>query len=263
VTISVDYLDAVDALDTARRYKAHALRCLAIGPGDRVLEVGCGTGRDALALAARVAPEGAVLGIDLSADVIAEARRRAAASGLPVRFEMMDGANLGAVPDASFDAARLDRVLHMLAAPLEVLREVVRVVRPGGRVVVSEPDWTTLTLDCDQPALSARVLAHARAQADSPGQGRCLSRLCATAGLVERALHPWAGSVTRYQTAQTLVRLDAIAQAAVADQVISAAEQLQWLASLIRADRLGTFHVSMMLFTVAAIVPGGSGASAG
>ena len=148
MTISADYLDAVDALDATRRYKNHALRCLAATPGQRLLDVGCGTGRDALAMAAKIAPDGSVLGIDISAATIEEARRRTADSDLPVRFEVMDGSDLGALPDASFDAARLDRVLHTLPEPVGVLQEVVRVVRPGGRVVVSEPDWTTLTLDC-------------------------------------------------------------------------------------------------------------------
>ena len=263
VTISADYLDTVDSLDATRRYKDHALRCLAPTSGQRLVDVGCGTGHDALAMAAKVAPDGSVLGIDISAATVEEARRRKADSDLPVRFEVMDGSDLRALRDASFDAARLDRILHPLPEPVDVLQEVVRVVRPGGRVVVSEPDWTTLTLDCDEPALSERIVAFARNRADSPGQGRCLGRLCAAAGLVDRQTHAWAGLVADYDKALKLARLDAIGHAAVTAGVIKKAELLRWLASLIRADRLGFLNVSMMLFTVVGFVPETRNADAG
>ena len=107
----------------------------------------------------------------------------------------------------------------------------------------------------DESALSERIVAFARNRADSPGQGRCLNRLCAAAELVDRQTHAWAGLVTDYDKALKLARLDAIGHAAVVAGVIKKAELLRWLASLIRADRLGFLNVSMMLFTVVGLVP--------
>lgn len=76
-------LEAFDRLPLLRELKALAIERTGTGPGRRVLDVGCGFGLETLRLARLVAPGGAVTGIDLSADFVAEARRRAAAPPRP------------------------------------------------------------------------------------------------------------------------------------------------------------------------------------
>ena len=109
-----------------------------IGPGMRVLDVGSGAGHVALLTAELVGPSGIVVGTDLSADALAAARERAA--GLPhVTFVEGDPARLAF--DAPFDAVVGGYVLQFLADPVDMLRQLARLLRPGGLMVWHELDW--------------------------------------------------------------------------------------------------------------------------
>ena len=83
---------------------------LRLAPGDRVIELGCGTGDDSRALAELVGPDGEVVGIDASAAMITIARQRTEGTGLPVTFHVGDATQLD-LPTGSFDAARCERLL--------------------------------------------------------------------------------------------------------------------------------------------------------
>src|SRR4051794_23454404 len=99
-------------------------------PGLGVLDVGCGPGTITVDLAERVAP-GRVVGLDVSADPLDEARALAAGRGVQVPFEVGDVYALGA-PDDSFDVVHAHQVLQHLTDPVAALREMARVCRPGG-----------------------------------------------------------------------------------------------------------------------------------
>ena len=104
-------------------------------------------------------PGGAVSGIDLSADFIAEAVRRAGAKGLHVDLATGDAQHLP-FPDDAFDVTRIERVLISLDDPDRALAEMVRVTRPGGRIAIIAPDSDTNTVNVPDAALVRAVLAH-------------------------------------------------------------------------------------------------------
>jgi len=105
----------------------------ALAPGERVLDVACGTGLVTLRAAERVGPRGAVVGTDISERMVEAARSLASRRGLRhVRFERMDAEEL-AFPDASFHAALDALGLMYVPDPVAALREMRRVLRPGGR----------------------------------------------------------------------------------------------------------------------------------
>lgn len=109
----------------------------AIMAGDRVLDVGCGTGRQACDLA--VAQGALVLGITTSAEGVAAASALAADLGVDgsVRFERRDGTATG-LPDASFEVVWVLESSHLMRDRAALLSECVRVLAPGGRLVICD-----------------------------------------------------------------------------------------------------------------------------
>jgi SAM-dependent methyltransferase len=175
--------------------RAFEVEHLALGPGDALLDMGCGRGEVACALAASVQPGGRVTGIDASEAMLDDARGRAAAAGVDVTFRLGDGLALGE-PDASFDAVRAERVLQWIPELEAAVAELVRVLRPGGRMCLIDTDWRTLAVDIpdlDAAAAVARALVKDRGPASIAG-GR-LANLCRSAGLtdivIEPATHVW------------------------------------------------------------------------
>lgn len=114
-----------------------------IGPGMRVLDVGCGVGEVALLAAELVGPDGEVVGLDLDSVALATARERVAETMLTnVRFVQGDVRAL--TPAEPFDAAVGRLVLMFLGDPAEALRRVAGCVRPGGVIAFQELDITGL-----------------------------------------------------------------------------------------------------------------------
>ena len=112
--------------------RVDAIRRMGIRPGDRVLEVGVGTGINA-ALYPR---DCAVTGIDLSSSMLEKARDRIARKGVRnVRLMQMDAANLKFADD-TFDIVYAPYVISVVPDPVAVAREMRRVCRPGGRIVI-------------------------------------------------------------------------------------------------------------------------------
>jgi 2-polyprenyl-3-methyl-5-hydroxy-6-metoxy-1,4-benzoquinol methylase len=108
-------------------------------PGLDLLDVGCGPGTITVDLAARVAP-GRVVGLDVSANPLNEARAAAERAGVEVTFEVGDVYAL-APADGSFDVVHAHQVLQHLTDPVAALREMARVCRPGGVIAVRDVDY--------------------------------------------------------------------------------------------------------------------------
>jgi arsenite methyltransferase len=107
---------------------------LAIAAGERVLDVGCGTGLLAGHIADLVGPAGRVLGIDPLPLRIEIAQARARAN---LEFRVGDAYDLGGLPDSGFDVVCLNAVFHWLPEKTGPLREFARLLRPGGRLGIS------------------------------------------------------------------------------------------------------------------------------
>jgi demethylmenaquinone methyltransferase / 2-methoxy-6-polyprenyl-1,4-benzoquinol methylase len=122
------------------RWRARAADLAGVEPGSRVLDVATGTGDLALELARRVEPGGEVLASDFSEGMLDRARaktERAGQGAVRPRFEWADAMSLP-YPDDSFDAATVGFGARNFSDLARGLAEMVRVVRPGGRVVVLE-----------------------------------------------------------------------------------------------------------------------------
>jgi demethylmenaquinone methyltransferase/2-methoxy-6-polyprenyl-1,4-benzoquinol methylase len=121
-----------------RRWRDRAADRAELRPGERALDVCCGTGDLALALASRVGPDGSVTGCDFSEPMLAIARRKAEAAGAAnVGFEWADALALP-YEDASFDAVTVGFGVRNFADLERGLGELARILRPGGRLVILE-----------------------------------------------------------------------------------------------------------------------------
>lgn len=165
------------------RLLAEALR---IGPGDRVLDIGCGTGLLGAWLADRVGPAGRVVGVDpLPLRVVLASQRHPRLEARVGRAE-----DLSDFPDASFDVVCLNGMLHWLAMPGAALNEARRVLKPGGRLGVC-------CADADRPYEARQLVRDALAdegvaiEPDRPGSrpplasGPRLQRLLEDTALVQ------------------------------------------------------------------------------
>lgn len=151
----------------------------------RVLELGCGTGVAARAIARRPDFEGTVLGVDLSEYLIQTARRLATREGLDARisFEVGDCMNLD-LPDASFDAVVAHTLISHVSNPHKVISEAARLVGKGGAVAIFDGDYASLTFGHPDPergkwydeAIQRALITQPRAMREMP-------RLLKAAGL--------------------------------------------------------------------------------
>ena len=129
-----------------------------IGPGQRVLDLGSGVGDVAMLAARLVGPSGEVVGIERDASSIARAEARVASAGLRnVKFTQRDVNQIAG--DDPFDAAVGRFILIFLPDPLEVLRSVYRVVRPGGVMAFQEASWVPMLALGTKPPLWSKVLS--------------------------------------------------------------------------------------------------------
>jgi ubiquinone/menaquinone biosynthesis C-methylase UbiE len=232
-----DYLTRMAAELAAVKRGLHDL--LGVGPGDRVLDVGCGTGADVRALAERVGPHGRAVGIDNSQLLIDEASAQSA-DGAPVELRVGDAHALP-FEDGAFDACRAERVMMHLADPDRALAELVRVTRPGGRVLVADPDHGMWAVDTPHVDATRRLLAWWFDFIANPWVARRMPGRFAAAGLadVEVSLSP---IVLRDLTAaDAMTGIARAASAAAAEGVLSAEERDKFDGALRAAQREARF----------------------
>ena len=161
-----DRMNTLMTLGSDRRWRRLAVDATGARAGDSVIDVACGTGKLSVALAERVGPFGRVLGVDLSPAMVAYARH-AHPDLVQLHFEAGNALDLPA-EDGEFDAATIAFGLRNLADFEAGLRELRRVVRPGGRVVCLE-------LSMPRPRAWGRVF-HATFRRSAPLLGSLFGR---------------------------------------------------------------------------------------
>jgi ubiquinone/menaquinone biosynthesis C-methylase UbiE len=226
------WLDRFSAVPAVREAKSAASDTLELKPGQRVLDVGCGTGVDLPDMLARVQPGGSVTGIDISAQAIAEAARRFADEPA-ISAEVAD---VQALPfaDASFDACRADRTFQHLAQPQEALAEIRRVLRPGGRLVVLEMKSELDLPEAEREAPWTRRLAELfPSQAEWQGWlPLLLPPLLARTGFVDVGMQVGTHEVRRFEEIDVVAQWSQRLGNAVRDGTVQAEEAEDWLGRL-------------------------------
>jgi SAM-dependent methyltransferase len=226
------------------------LRLLGLVPGQRVLEVGVGTGEFARQVAAAVAPTGSVTGIDLSPAMVATANERIAGTGLPLAFHVGDVHHLD-FPDQSVDRACATSVFQHVDDPVLALQEMVRVTRPGGRIVVSDGGGGNATFfGVDIQASRAVTDALARQWRNS-WIGLQMLQLFRVAGLTDVGVEPITITSRSLHAVMARVRYREAVDRAIEHGAVDAEQMSAWWRLLEEADRAGTFFWSTTGFAFA------------
>jgi ubiquinone/menaquinone biosynthesis C-methylase UbiE len=249
-----DQLDAatLDALVT--RFEArgkHAafadmlteyLDAMQIAPSASVLDLGCGTGLVARAIARHASFTGSVAGIDLSPHLVAAATRLADADGVSARVTFQSGDALKLpFADASFDAVVAHTLISHVSAPLAVLKEAARVLKAGGTLAVFDGDYASLTFDQpDEAKAAADDAALARALVTNPRVMGQMPRLLRAAGF--ELLTSFAHVLAEVGTAEFwLSGIETFRRLLPTAGAMSEAQADAWAAGLRAASEAGVF----------------------
>jgi SAM-dependent methyltransferase len=229
-------------------YKRRIVELLEPVSEGRYLDVGTGTGTDALALASGLGVE--VVGVDVSRTMVDEARRRGLREAHVARAEALPFA------DASFDGCWADRTFQHLAEPEIALAEMVRVAKPGGRVVVADPDYDTQVVDVADQHLARRVLSYRADHALRNGTlAHRMGGLFARAGLTDVSVEG-APVVLRDPTAlDNALGLRSWAAVAHERGLLDAADVARWEETFDCSIADGHFLYSFSLFLTAGTKP--------
>jgi ubiquinone/menaquinone biosynthesis C-methylase UbiE len=248
------HLDAVSSTPLVAEVKRRTTAALELEPGSRAIDIGCGTGVDALAMAEFVRPGGRLVAADLSERAVRVAGRRLA--GIAEAEAIVADAQRLPFADASFDALRAERTLLHVADPARALEEFRRVLAPRGRIAILElgrrlEGDPELLRGAAYAAVSARYWSDAKRVSEL---ALFLPVLLPRAGFTDVRVERLGGRTEDFTTADALLRLREGAHDAVAAGTVTAGQGEAWLASVrdgMAAGRL-SLAIGATLFTARA-----------
>jgi arsenite methyltransferase len=248
-------LEALYRIGDSVRRRRLVRAALGAAPGERILDVGCGPGFYCAELLEEVGPDGAVVGVDGSPQMLALAARRCEGHD-NVEFREGDATSLPA-QDAGFDAALCVQVLEYVPDVAAALAELRRTLRPGGRVVVWDVDWATVSWHSADPARMKRVLGAWDEHLVHPSLPSRLAAAMRAAGFeqVELEGHSFATAdfdPERYGPATTAM----IASFVPGHNGVDEQEAKAWAAEQRELGERGEFYFACLQFCFTGMAPG-------
>jgi ubiquinone/menaquinone biosynthesis C-methylase UbiE len=232
------------------------LDVMAIDSVGSVLDLGCGTGVAARAIAHRPDFRGRVTGIDRSPHLIGAATRLASMEGVASKVDFRAGdSHTLELRDAQFDAVIAHTLFSHLDNPRSVLKEIVRVLKPGGKVCIFDGDYASMTYATDNPATAkASDEAIINAIVTNPRIMREMPQLLREAGLRLIATFPYVvadvGRADFWEPAiKSLVKLLPKSGAMTEGQAAD------WAATMFRLSDEGTFFAASNFYSYVAAKP--------
>jgi arsenite methyltransferase len=247
-------IEALYRIGDAVRRRRIVREALGASSGERLLDVGCGPGFYCAELLEEVGPSGSVVGVDASPAMLELAARRCAGHD-SVEFREGDALSLP-VEDASFDAALCVQVLEYVADAIASLAEMHRALRPGGRVVIWDIDWATVSLHSKDPVRMERVLRAWDEHLAHPSLPRTLGPLLRSAGFEDIGVvaHAFAGIRFDPESYGAAI-LPGVGAFVAGRNGITDEEARMWVAEQRELGERGEFYFASIQFCFAATKP--------
>jgi ubiquinone/menaquinone biosynthesis C-methylase UbiE len=239
--VNPEYLQSVG--NFLNSLKQRTYECMRIKVGDKVLDVGCGSGIDTMALSQIVGSTGQVFGVDYDNGMIAESEQYAEREGVSawVKHKQADATSLS-FETGYFDSCRSERLFQHLPNAELALNEMVRVTRVGGTLVVLDTDWGTLGIDTTEINTERRLTRfHAEHMHYNGFSGRQLYRLFKKQGLCDVSFEVFPLVVTNYAFARQSVGMDELECEAIAKNIITEEELHRYHRNAEQADAEGVY----------------------
>ena len=248
--VSINYLEQA-ALFFAP-IKHNSIKAMEILPAQHVIDIGCGTGRDAIEMGKLVTSEGKVYGIDHDQNMIDEAEKNVKHQGMSQIISLHQGDVINLPFERDFlDSCRSERMFMHLNDPDPAFAEISRVTKPGGRIVIVDTDWPSLSIDT--PLIKTeRLLNNFRIKKviTNAFAGRGLYRLFKLHRLTDIEIDIFPLYTSNLELFYFLSAQEAVEQKALQDKEIDQQQLDQWRLSLQQASADGTFFSSINIVMV-------------
>src|SRR5215471_17428412 len=151
----INFLALLDSQESIKNVRSHAARQMNLAAGHKVLDLGCGIGGATFPIADVIGPNGLAAGVDISSAMVEAARKRAG-DRPGVEFRIGEATAIP-FPDKFFDSARCERVFLYLPDRLAALKEMSRVVKPGGRICLVDTEIDSTAIYSKNPKLARKM----------------------------------------------------------------------------------------------------------
>lgn len=253
--VSAEYLKRV--AEQARGLKQQSYDAMFLYDGAVVLNLGCGPGIDTIPLASRVGNNGSVYGIDMDEAMLAEADYLATQTTLPIQPQHQLG-DVQSLPfdDDFFDACRSERLFQVLPNAVDknqVFREILRVTKPGGRIVLIDTDWATASVDYPDSQLERQLMSYfSQTMRPNGYAGRVFYRWAVENSLDDIEIQPF--PFVQFDFSETVFG-DWLTNSAVTSNQISQQQADSWLQTNQQLSNAGQFYCCVNLNLVCASTP--------
>lgn len=228
---------------------------LSVSKESFLLDVGCGPGPDVVELANMVESTGCVVGIDLEIGMLKQASTTAASAVDKGYFVQGDGLQLP-FQDNVFDGCRSERLFMHLDQPELALTEMIRVTKPGGKIVVIDTDWCSLSIDTPFPEIERALTEYRLMRVLKNGySGRSLYRQLTQCRLADVQVETYPLCVTDRDLFYFVTMQGIIEEQALAEHCITAEQLGTWRREIQRAAATGCFYASANMVMASAVKP--------
>lgn len=255
--VDTEYL--LKAAEQTKLVKEQTYRLLNLDAAQTVLDIGCGPGVDLIRMAELTSPGVQIIGIDFDPQMVRDAINATESKGLQNRIRIVEG-SVFSLPfeDSTMDRIRAERLFQVLPddpeTEISILNEMIRVLKPGGILVLADTDWATASVDFSDTNLERRLIRFFGEQRRPNGLGaRRFYSLLKSRNLQQLDIQAMPVIMHAFSEMDPLYKY--IAEEALKDRIINESEAENWVTEIEQKSKSGALFASVNMNIVKGINP--------